>query len=163
MAKNAENQARAQMPTARHMRSSSNGFRGDSDRTISTIHHPGGQQRAPRSSHTRQIFDQDPTEVPYQPPKYLAPKPPQAVANDRPERIVSQNAPRPRSESVDNVSSHFLPSAMNSKRNMPVADKGQAKPPGKVTVTTKEEDGVLGSILLPSKDHLQRVPGVSRC
>lgn len=65
----------------------------------------------------------------------------------RGERVTPQDKPRQKRDSVDNTGSNFLPTALNSKRNIQIPEKGPPKPPGKVTVTTKEEDGVLGILL----------------
>lgn len=62
MAKNGIHEERPPRQQIRGMRSSSHGFQEDSNRTISTIHHPE-TIREKRPPKPRQIFEQDPFEV----------------------------------------------------------------------------------------------------
>ena len=149
MAKNADYDGRGQKPM-RPARSSSHGIPEESQRTISTIHHPT-THREQRPPTPKLIFELEGEEQPFDTPRYnQAQYTPDMAQARKVEKVTPQDKPRPRNESVDNTGSNYLPTVLNSKRNIQVPDRAPPKHPGKVTVTTKEEDGVVGRLSLSS-------------
>lgn len=161
MAKNNEKELKAGRIPARGMRSSSQGFQDESARTISTIHH-SPHPRDQKPPKPRQIFEAENGDIPLDLPKYKeVPISSKLEIKKTTEQVPPQDKPRPRSESVDNTGSSFFPSNLPSKKTINIPENGPPKQPGKFTVTTKQEDGVMGKVDSLSQNYMQRVCGLS--